>query len=83
MAGTGVERCDAKIELKAANSRVRRFLDAKARQLGVGKLVVVESRGRFVLMEHLSRAKCRWGEKSLQRVVAVTRTVFSPAAPYF
>ena len=48
-------------QLKAANSRVRRFLDAKARQLGVGKLVVVESRGRFVLMEHLSRAKCRWG----------------------
>lgn len=31
--------CDAKIELKAANSRVRRFFDAKARQLGIGKLV--------------------------------------------
>lgn len=53
--------CDAKIELKAANSRVRRFFDAKARQLGIGKLVCRGVEGRFVLMEHLSRAKCRWG----------------------
>lgn len=60
------KECGAKIELKATNSRVRRFLDAKARQLGIGKLVVVESRGRFVLMEHLSRAKRRWGGSKRQ-----------------